>query len=53
MIGPPPTVSQPFILPHGFDSLLEEGIVAARGESAGQLDVVVESPEVLDLRVDA
>ena len=49
----PSPVSKPFILPHGFDSLLEERIVAARGQSAGQLDVVVESPEVLDLKIEA
>ena len=51
--SPPPRISKPFILPHGLDSLLEERIVAARGQSAGQLDVVVESPEVLDLRLEA
>ena len=40
-------LSPPLVLPHGLDALLEEGVVAARGEPAGQLDVVVERPEVL------
>ena len=31
--------SPPLVLPHGLDALLEEGVVAARGEPAGQLDV--------------
>ena len=38
----------PVVLPHGLDALLEEGVVAARGEPTGQLDVVVERPEVLN-----
>jgi hypothetical protein len=40
----------PLILPHGLDAFLEEGVVATSSEPAGQLDVVVEGPEVFDLK---
>ena len=36
------------VLPHGLDALLEEAVVAARYESGGELNVIVESPKVLD-----
>ena len=41
---------EPVVLPHGLDPLLEQGVVAAGGQPAGQLDVVVQGPEVLSLR---
>ena len=37
----------PVIFPHGLDALLEEGVVAARGQPGGELYVVVQGPEVL------
>ena len=40
---------EPIILPHGLDPLLEQGVVAAGGQPAGQLYVVVQGPEVLNL----
>ena len=45
---PPTTILVPRILPVGEDSLLEQGIVGPDGQLAGDLDVVVERPEVLD-----
>ena len=45
---PPTPGGVPGVLPVGEDPLLEEGVVRARGEPAGHLDVVVETPEVLD-----
>ena len=42
---------EPIILPHGLDPLLEQGVVAAGGQPAGQLYVVVQGPEVLNLEI--
>lgn len=36
----------PLVLPHGLDAVLKQGVIAAGHEVAGQLDVVVEGPEI-------
>ena len=37
-----------WVLPHGLDALLEEAVVGSNLEFGGNLDVVVQRPEVLN-----
>ena len=47
----PASLPVSLVLPHGLDSLLEQGVVAARRQSARQLYVVVKGPKVLNLKL--
>lgn len=44
---PPAPVHVGLVLPHGFDAVLEDAVVAAGDEVRRELDVVVHSPKVL------
>ena len=43
---PPAAPAVLVVLPHGLDALLEQAVVTASGQPGGQLNVVVEAPEV-------
>lgn len=45
---PPPSVLVVWVLPHGLDALLEKAVVGPDLEFGGNLDVVVQRPEVLN-----
>ena len=37
----------PAVFPHGLNAILEQGVVTARRELTGQLDIIIYHPEVL------
>lgn len=38
-----------FMLPHGLDTMLEKMVIGSRGQLAWRLDIVVHTPEILQI----